>query len=40
MKHYMDLPDAIRKLQPNGDEKINGHEVKLVDISKDKEDDE
>jgi hypothetical protein len=40
MKHYMDLPDAIRKLQPNGDEKINGHEVKLVDVSKDKEEEE
>jgi hypothetical protein len=40
MKHYMDLPDAIRRLQPNGDEKINGHEVKLVDVSKDKDEEE
>jgi predicted house-cleaning noncanonical NTP pyrophosphatase (MazG superfamily) len=40
MKHYMDLPDAIRKLQPTGNEKIKGHTVKLVDISKEKEDDE
>jgi hypothetical protein len=40
IQHYMDLPDAIRKLQPNGDEKINGKEVKLVDISKDKDEEE
>lgn len=40
IKHYMDLPDAIRKLQPNGDEKIKGMEVKMIDISKDKEDED
>ena len=38
MKHYMDLPDAIRRLQPVGDEEINGHTVQLKDISKDKDD--
>lgn len=42
IKHYMDLPDQIRKLQPTGNEKILGHTVKLVDISiqKDEEEDE
>ena len=40
MKHYMDLPQAIEKLQADGNEKINGHTVKLVDISKDKDDDD
>lgn len=37
MKHYMDLPDAIRRLQPEGGEEINGHKVELKDISKDKD---
>jgi hypothetical protein len=40
MKHYMDLPDAINKILADGNEKINGHVVKLVDISKDKEEGE
>ena len=40
MKHYMDLPDAIKAIQ-KGDEtvKINGHTVKLVDVSKTGDDD-